>query len=92
MSSVQNRESRPGEISIFYRFRVIDPRTGRPAVTDVVTAAVIAGDAWWAEALATELLLTLPEDRAALVGAGTAVVVTRDGEIEMLGMIEEYLR
>lgn len=70
----------------------IDPRTGRPAVTDVVTAAVVGGDAWWAEAMATELLLTRPEERPTLVGAGAALVVTRTGDVERLGVIEKYTR
>ena len=32
MSSTQRRESRSGEVSVFYRFQVIDPRTGEPYV------------------------------------------------------------
>lgn len=36
---------------------VIDPSTGRPAVTDAVAVTVIAAAAWWAEALATAALV-----------------------------------
>ena len=74
------------------RHHAIDPRTGRPAITDAATVAVIAGDAWWAEAMATELLLTLREDRPRLVGSGAAVVLTRDGDLELLGTMKDYLR
>ena len=31
---------------------LIDPRTGAPIDTDIVTVSVVAGEAWWAEALA----------------------------------------
>ena len=74
------------------RHHAIDPRTGRPAITDAVTVAVIAGDAWWAEAMATELLLTLRDDRPRLVGSGAAVVLTSDGDIELLGAMQDYVR
>jgi thiamine biosynthesis lipoprotein len=36
---------------------VIDPRTGRPTDGPVVAVSVVAGQAWWAEALATALLV-----------------------------------
>ncbi len=37
---------------------VIDPRTGRPSNSPVVACSVIAGQAWWAEALATALIVS----------------------------------
>jgi hypothetical protein len=37
---------------------VIDPRTGRPSESSVVACTVLAGQAWWAEALATALLVS----------------------------------
>lgn len=36
---------------------IIDPRTGRPAASDVAAVTVIAAEAWWAEAQATSLFL-----------------------------------
>ena len=40
-----------------YAHHVIDPRTGRPSAGDVVACSVVAAEAWWAEALATALLV-----------------------------------
>lgn len=57
---------------------IIDPSTGRPAETDVITATVIAGDAWWAEALATSLMLQGPDGLASCQGA-EAMLITQDG-------------
>ena len=71
---------------------VIDPRTGRPAESGARTACVIAGEAWQAEALATQLLLAEPQARADVVGDGAALVVNTDGEVEHLGVIDRYLR
>lgn len=34
------------------RHHLLDPRTRRPAETDLVAATVVAGEAWWAEAVA----------------------------------------
>jgi thiamine biosynthesis lipoprotein len=39
------------------RHHVIDPRTGRPSTGAVASVSVLAADAWWAEVLATLLLL-----------------------------------
>ena len=36
---------------------VIDPRTGRPSTGPLVACSVVAAEAWWAEALATALLV-----------------------------------
>ena len=40
---------------------LIDPATGRPAQTDVVAVTVVAGEAWWAEALTKALFLAGPD-------------------------------
>ncbi len=53
---------------------VIDPRTGRPSTGPVVACSVLAAEAWWAEALATSLL----------VGWGGA-----DAEQELLELLDE---
>ncbi|HEX6425335.1 MAG TPA: FAD:protein FMN transferase [Acidimicrobiales bacterium] len=57
---------------------LVDPATGRPAAPAVAVATVVAGDAWWAEVVATALHLTGPAglDRRADVHA---LVVTTDG-------------
>ena len=74
------------------RHHVIDPATGRPAQTSARTVAVIAGDAWWAEALATQLMLTPPERWADVVGDRAALTVDHDGRAHLLGGIRRYLR
>ena len=71
---------------------VIDPRTGRPADGSARTATVVAGDAWWAEALATQLLLAAPHERAEVVGDRAGLVVDHDGHVHLLGSIGRYLR
>ena len=62
---------------------IIDPRTGRPAVTDVIQATVVAGSALRAEALAKAAVISGSVaglallERARVVGA---VVLTERGE------------
>ncbi|UDY37786.1 FAD:protein FMN transferase [Dermatobacter hominis] len=72
---------------------LIDPSTGRPAATDVLTATVVAAEGWVAEALATAVFLAAggpdgPEQAAAVLeGAGaTGLVVTTDGVLAMPGL------
>ena len=48
---------------------LIDPRTGRPAETDVVTASVLAADASRAEAWATAALIAGLDDGLELLEA-----------------------
>jgi FAD:protein FMN transferase len=56
---------------------LIDPRTGRPAHTDVVAVTVVAAEGWWAEALTKTLFLTGP---AGLDDNDVhAVIATADG-------------
>lgn len=62
---------------------LIDPRTGRPAVTDVVQATVLAADARTAEALAkAAVILGAAAGLAFLAGAGAlgAIVLTERDE------------
>ncbi len=74
------------------RHHVIDPRTGHPAHTPVALVTVIAGEGWWAEALATQLFLTDPEAWPRVVGDAAAMVVERDGRRHLLGSMKEFLR
>ncbi len=39
------------------RHHLLDPRTRRPASTDLVAATVVAGETWWAEALAKAVVI-----------------------------------
>lgn len=70
---------------------LIDPRTSRPARTDVVAVTVIAAEAWWAEALAKAVFLGGP---ASLVEINDlhAVVVTADGVRHATPDLEATLR
>ncbi|HNG22646.1 MAG TPA: FAD:protein FMN transferase [Microthrixaceae bacterium] len=70
---------------------VIDPRTGKPTTGAAVACSVIAGEAWWAEALATAVLVAFEEHdgvRTAetLLGSdAAAIVTTADGATMTLG-------
>ncbi|MGK2930374.1 MAG: FAD:protein FMN transferase [Acidimicrobiales bacterium] len=57
---------------------LIDPTTGCPAQTEVVAVTVVAGEAWWAEALTKALFLTGPAGLHEIDDLH-AVVVTSDG-------------
>ncbi len=60
---------------------VIDPRTGRPTSGRALACTVVAGEAWWAEALATAVLVAWDEpdgeeSARELLGDDVAAVVT----------------
>jgi thiamine biosynthesis lipoprotein len=72
------------------RHHLVDPRTG----CDVATRAprsvtVFAGEAWWAEALATAIAVSEPREGDELLRAGsaTAIVVDADGELREVGEV-----
>jgi thiamine biosynthesis lipoprotein len=56
---------------------LIDPRTGRPAARGPATVAAVAGEAWWAEAIAKAMLIG-DLGCAAGVEFGAAVVTIGD--------------
>lgn len=72
---------------------LIDPRTGAPAVTDLIAVSVVAADAMWAEVYAKSALIAGAEDGAALlVDAGlSALLVTESGETHEVGAIDQFL-
>jgi len=66
---------------------LIDPRTGRPAVTDVVQATVVAGSALRAESLSKAALIAGSIEGLALLERAHvrgAVLVTSSGEVRAL--------
>jgi thiamine biosynthesis lipoprotein len=70
---------------------VIDPSTGAPAATDVASATVVAGDAAWAEIVATALLVRGTAAADVLSRTGTAALVTTTGgETVALNGFEAY--
>jgi thiamine biosynthesis lipoprotein len=70
---------------------LIDPTTGRPARTDVVAVTVVAGEAWWAEALTKALFLAGPGGLYEIDDVH-AVVVTADGVRHATPDLESTLR
>jgi thiamine biosynthesis lipoprotein len=70
---------------------LIDPASGRPAETDVVAVTVVAGEAWWAEALTKALFLSGPGGLHEL-GDVHAVVVTAGGARHATAVLEATLR
>ena len=71
---------------------VIDPRTGRPAHGPAVSVSVLAPEAWWAEALATTVLVgfgedDLDRDLPGLLGGAGCLVTTVDGARHRLGTL-----
>jgi thiamine biosynthesis lipoprotein len=70
---------------------LVDPRTGRPVASDVVAATVVAGEAWWAEALTKLLVIDGPAALASLEGAH-GIVVTADGTSYASPKLERMLR
>lgn len=69
---------------------LIDPRTRRPAISDVEQATVLAPSAELAEVLAkTALVVGGPEARGVLERSGTCgVLVRRGGAFELVGNVE----
>lgn len=74
------------------RHHIIDPRTGRCAESSPVLVTAIAGDAWWAEALATHLMLSRPERWQEVVGDDGALIIDEAGSSHVLGRMGEHLR
>jgi thiamine biosynthesis lipoprotein len=60
---------------------LIDPETGRPAQTAVLSSTVIAGQAWFAEVLAKAAFLAGPTHGPALLASADAegVLLLDDG-------------
>lgn len=73
---------------------IIDPRTGVPASTDVLTATVVAPDVMRAEALAKAALISGSEGGLAMLDDDPAlegVLVLDDGSMLYTSQIEKYL-
>jgi thiamine biosynthesis lipoprotein len=58
---------------------LIDPRTGEPVSTDVISATVVAGLAWWAEACTKSLMVAGAERGLSSLSEASAIVVLADG-------------
>jgi thiamine biosynthesis lipoprotein len=71
---------------------VIDPLTGSSASATPALVTTIAGAAWWAEALATQLMLTEPDGWADAVGDDGALIVDAAGHTHVIGRMNAHLR
>lgn len=72
---------------------LLDPATGAPADSGVATVTVLAGDAWWAEALAKAAFVAGPTEGCALLErAGVeGLLVADDGRVvETSGLAAFY--
>ncbi len=86
-SSTQQRRWRHGGAE---RHHVIDPRTGQPAETALAGVTVLAADAWWAEAVATAVLLDPDPDAAVRdLPSASAIGVAHDGTVHLSSGLEE---
>ena len=68
------------------RHHLVDPRTGRSAETPFVTATVIAGTAWWSEALTKAVLVT--GDLRPVRHTASAVAVDEAGVVHATADLE----
>jgi thiamine biosynthesis lipoprotein len=65
------------------RHHIIDPRSGQPALSDLVAVTVVAADAWWAEAATKSVFIAgAPASRADVTGVLVATVDAA-GTVEM---------
>jgi FAD:protein FMN transferase len=71
---------------------LIDPVTGRPTDTDVDAVTVLAGEGWWAEALAKAVFVAGADDAEQIllsVGAAGVVFAGHD-DIRYIGAMAKY--
>ena len=76
------------------RHHVLDPRTGRSTAHGAVSCTVVAGEAWWAEAMATAVLVAWAEpgrDRLldGLLADAGAMVTLADGTSLVFGELAD---
>lgn len=77
-SSTLRRRWRQGEMTCHH---VIDPRTGRPAAGTTVAVTAVAQEAWWAEVVATSLLLAPKPEHHPLAGTVEYISLGADGAV-----------
>jgi thiamine biosynthesis lipoprotein len=73
---------------------LIDPTTGAPATTGIAAVTVVAGEAWWAEALAKAAYFAGPREasRILTVNNVTGVLVHDDRRLQHVGAVELFAR
>jgi thiamine biosynthesis lipoprotein len=72
---------------------LIDPRTGEPAVTDLLAVSVVASGAMWAEVYAKAALIAGSVEGERLLRSAElpALFVSEGGELRFVGEIEPFL-
>jgi thiamine biosynthesis lipoprotein len=77
-----------------WHHHIVDPRTGRPARTDVVTATVVAPTAWQAEAAAKAALILGGRDGLAWIDRHPplgVLLTIEDGSVLRNRLLDAYL-
>lgn len=75
------------------RHHLLDPRTGRPAESDLTSVTVLADEAWWAEAVATAAVVAGRDRGLQMVrDIGLAAIATdTTGAVHLCGNAEEFI-
>ncbi len=80
------------EVDGVAQHHVIDPRVGRPVVSQAQLATVISGRAWWSEVVATQLLLSPPDSWSAVTADAASLVIDTNGAFHTFGSMKDHLR
>ena len=75
-----------------YAHHLLDPSTGMPAWTGVISATALAATALEAETLAKMALLSGPAEGRRILRATGGVLVHDDGDVELVGPVHERRR
>ena len=75
------------------RHHLLDPRTGRPARSDVLSATVMASETWWAEAAATAAVVAGVDRGTELLRALDlpALLVDEVGRVHTVARVEDFV-
>ncbi|MDG2113677.1 MAG: FAD:protein FMN transferase [Actinomycetota bacterium] len=75
------------------RHHLLDPRTGRPAESDLSAVTVIAAEAWWAEAVATATVVAGRERGLQMVSdlGLAAIAIDTAGAVQLCGDVEDFI-
>jgi thiamine biosynthesis lipoprotein len=87
-STPLRRTWRRGERRVHH---LLDPRSGMPYDSPAHLVSVVAADAWWAEATTKQLIGASPDEAGGLLIDATALMVTPDGVIHLIGPMQDYL-
>jgi thiamine biosynthesis lipoprotein len=91
--ATSSRAKRQWQTSVGSAHHLLDPRTGRSAVSDLVAVTVVAAEAMWAEVFAKAALIAGSTEGATLLeGVGlSALLITESGERRSVGALDAFL-